>query len=456
MESFRVLVVDDEKIQREMIGGFLGRQGLEVHLAGSGPEALDIMRRERIDLILSDYKMPGMNGLELLKHVKGLNPEVELVILTAYGTIDTAVAAMKEGAYDYLTKPIDLDELLFLVHKVQERRLLIAENKELKSRLKERYRLENIIAESGAMQEVLSIVHRVAESDATVLIRGESGTGKELIAKAIHYNSPRHKYPLIKVNCAALPETLLESELFGHERGAFTGATSSRMGRFEAADKGTVFLDEIGDLSPAIQVKLLRVLQEREFERLGSNRTIRVDVRLIAATNRDLELAVREGRFRDDLYYRLSVVPIFIPPLRERRQDIGPLIDHFLKGYGKGEKGISSEARDRLMKYEYPGNIRELENIIERAVVLSRGPIITLSDLPLHLQRLPEEGPVGKLPELLASIERRMILEALEKNGWVQTRAAEELGISERVLRYKMAKHNLTNFSPQKNSLVTN
>lgn len=446
-DRFRVLVIDDEEVQREMVSGFLKSQGIDALSCHSGQEAVEAVKKERFDLILTDYKMPGMSGLEVLRQVKGINPEVSVVVLTAYGTVETAVAAMKAGAYDYLSKPLDLDELMLLLNRVQERYQLLKENKELKDKLKERYHWGQIVAESGAMQEVLSIVYRVAKSDATVLIRGESGTGKELIAKAIHYNSQRHAFPLVTVNCAALPEALLESELFGHEKGAFTGATAQRIGRFQVADRGTIFLDEIGDLTPLLQVKLLRVVQDKEFQRLGSNSTIKVDVRIIAATNCDLEAALKENRFREDLYYRLNVVPIFIRPLRERRQDIPPLIEHFLLKFSQENKkeitGLSAEARDLLMKYDYPGNVRELENIIARAVVLSRGPIITSEDLPLHLRQAPTVEEDMSLPQALAGLERQRILHALEKNDWVQTRAAQELKISERVLRYKIKKYGL-------------
>ncbi len=449
MGEFLILIVDDEAPQREMIGGFLRKQGFDVALAASGQEALEIIRRGPVDLVLTDLRMPQMSGMEFLAEVKRLNPEIPVVVMTAYGSIESAVSAMKAGAYDYLSKPVDLDDLLHLVRKVEERQHLIAENRELRERLKERYRLEGIVAESGAMQEVLSLVYRVAGSTATVLIRGESGTGKELIAQAIHYHSPRAKGPFIKVNCAALPETLLESELFGHVKGAFTGAIQDKAGRFEAAHGGTIFLDEIGDISPAIQAKLLRVLQDREFERVGSNRTLRVDVRILAATNQDLEAAVRNRRFREDLYYRLNVVPIYIPPLRERRQDIPPLIDHFLQKFSKENRkriqGLTREARDALLKYDYPGNVRELENLIERAVVLCRGEVIGMGDLPLTFRAVEVEQEVPpSLPALLEGIERRKILEALERSGWIQTKAAEELGISERALRYKMRKYGLS------------
>jgi two-component system NtrC family response regulator len=369
--------------------------------------------------------------------------------MTAYGTIETAVSAVKAGATDYLAKPLNLDELLHRIHQIQDRHRLLTENRELRAALAERHRVEGIIGESGAMQEVLSVVRRVAPSDATVLIRGESGTGKELIAKALHYASPRAAGALVKVNCAALAESLLEAELFGHEKGAFTGAVAARKGRFELADGGSLFLDEIGDLPPHLQVKLLRVLQEREFERVGSSRPIKVDVRLLAATHRNLEALVREGRFRDDLYYRINVVTIALPPLRERREDLPMLVDHFLRVFsdknGKSIRGLTREAREALLRYDYPGNVRELENLIERAVVLTRDDVIGLTDLPLTLEAQAAEPDGGAgLVAAVEGIERRMIREALAKADGTQTRAAELLGISERVLRYKLKKYGLS------------
>ncbi|HSB69270.1 MAG TPA: sigma-54 dependent transcriptional regulator [Candidatus Methylomirabilis sp.] len=450
MDALRIVVVDDEPSQRELIGGFLKKQGHEVLLAGNGPEALSRVRETRVDLVLSDFKMPRMSGLEVLRAVKAVNPEIPFILMTAYGTVETAVEAMKDGAADYLTKPLDLDELLLRIARVSEQARLRTAVRELQAHLVERHRLEGIIGESGRMQEVLALVERVAPSDATVLIRGESGTGKELVARAIHFNSRRAAGPLVTLNCAALPEQLLESELFGHERGAFTGALAQRKGRFELADGGSIFLDEIGDLSPPLQVKLLRVLQERQFERLGGNRTLAVNVRILAATHRDLEQALREGTFREDLYYRLNVVTVQIPPLRERRDDIPPLLDHFLRKFAEKNRrdvtGLTAAARDALLKYDYPGNVRELENIVERAVLLCRGRVIDLEDLPVTLRpgdRRPEEPEARALPDILAAIERQAIRAALERHGGVQTQAAAELGISERVLRYKLKKYGL-------------
>ena len=443
-----ILVVDDEAAQRDILGGLLRKQGYAVREVPSGAAALAVLRAEPVDLILTDVKMPAMSGLELLREARALNPELPVVVLTAYGNVADAVVAMRDGAVDYLTKPVDIDAVLHRVRKILEGQQLLAENRALREALRGRYRLEGIVAESGKMQEVLSLVQRVAPSNTTVLICGESGTGKELIAQAIHYQSPRSGRPLVTVNCAALPDALLESELFGHVKGAFTGAVSDRAGRFEAADGGTIFLDEIGELSPAVQAKLLRVLQEREFERVGTNRTVKVDVRLLTATNQDLERAVREQRFREDLYFRLNVVSIRIPPLRERREDILPLLDHFLRQYAaandKTIQGVTREARDVVLKYEYPGNIRELENLVERAVVLCRGEVIDLDDLPLSIREgtaatVPAPTP-GSLPAELETLERRMIEDALARADGVQTRAAELLGIGERALRYKMKK----------------
>jgi DNA-binding NtrC family response regulator len=448
-DPFRILVVDDEPAQRELVAGFLRKHGFDVVEAGGGREAVARFKQEAFDLVLTDQRMPDLSGLEVLEAVRSTSPETAVVIITAYGTIETAVSAVKAGAADYLTKPLNLDDLLHRVHRVRERQRLVAENRELREALAERHRVEGIIGDSGRMQEVLSLVRRVAPSDATVLIRGESGTGKELIARALHYASPRAAGPLVKVNCAALAESLLEAELFGHEKGAFTGAVASRKGRFELADGGSIFLDEIGDLPPHLQVKLLRVLQEREFERVGSSRPIKVDVRLLAATHRNLEALVREGRFREDLYYRINVVTIALPPLRERREDLPPLIEHFLRVFagknGKTVRGLTREAREALLRYDYPGNIRELENVMERAVVLTRDDVIGVEDLPLALEApAPASGEDAGLIAAVEGLERRMIREALAKADGTQTRAAGLLGISERVLRYKLKKYGLS------------
>jgi two-component system NtrC family response regulator len=445
---FRVLVVDDEPAQLELVVGFLKKQGFETVLAESGAQALERFQHETVDLVLTDQKMPGMSGLDLLKAVRAINPEAAIIVITAYGTVETAVAAVKAGAADYLSKPLNLDELLYRIEQVRERHRLLSENRDLREALQRHHRIEGIIGESGQMLEVLSLVRRVAPSEATVLIRGESGTGKELIAKAIHYASPRASGRLVRVNCAALPETLLESELFGHEKGAFTGALGTRKGRFELADGGSLFLDEIGDLSLPLQAKLLRVLQEKEFERVGSSLAIRVNVRILAATHRDLEALLKTGQFREDLYYRLNVVTIVLPPLRERREDLPLLMDHFLRAFakknGKTIRGFTQEAREALLRYDYPGNVREIENIIERAVVLTRDDVIGKTDLPLSIHETEgEDSEQATLPAAVEGVERRMIKDALARSGGVQTRAAELLGISERALRYKLKKYGL-------------
>ena len=444
---FHILVVDDEPVQREMIGGFLKKQGFEVIAADSAERALELFRQDAFDLVLTDQKMADMSGLELLQAVHTINAETPVILMTAFGSIEAAVSAIQGGATDYLTKPLHLDELLYRIRQVSDRYRIIAENRELREALRERHRIEGIIGESGQMLEVLSLVRRVAPSEATVLIRGESGTGKELIAKAIHFASPRASGPLVKVNCAALPETLLESELFGHEKGAFTGALTSRQGRFELANGGTIFLDEIGDLPLHLQAKLLRVLQEREFERVGSSRPVSVNVRILAASHRPLEDLVKAGQLREDLYFRLNVVTILITPLRERRSDIALLMDHFLRHYaeknGKTIRGLTHEGRDILLRYDYPGNVRELENIIERAVVLTRDDVIGSGDLPLTVQEPETADRDGEtnLTSAVEALERRMIRDALARSDGVQTHAAELLGMGERALRYKLVKY---------------
>lgn len=454
MRDARILIMDDEAGERSRIERHLADKGYDTMSVGTAQEAVEALRKDRYDVLLTDCNIPGVDALHTSAEAHRISPDIAVIIMTAYGTIETAVKAIKVGAYDYLPKPVDLDQLVILVERISERQNLIRENRELKEQLQQRYKFEGIVSLSPAMEEVLNMAGRVSSSNATVLLRGESGTGKEMVAKAIHYHSPRAGGPLVRVNCAALPEALLESELFGHEKGAFTGATARRIGRFEAADRGTLFLDEIGELAPAMQVKLLRVLQEREFERVGGNATIKTDVRLIAATNRDLEKAVRDGAFREDLYYRLNVVSILIPPLRERKEDIPGLVDLFINKYAAENKktisGFSAEARDLLLRYDYPGNVRELENIIERAVVLSKRETINAADLPITLQKTVSESTTvaaqqrtGTLPDALDALARDLILDALRTTGGVQSKAAERLGISERVLRYKLVKYGI-------------
>jgi two-component system NtrC family response regulator len=455
-----ILIADDGASQRRLLAGFLADEGHEVAEAADGPAALAHLESAYVDLLLLDFKMPGMDGLAVLEAARKRNPELDVIMMTAYGTIDTAVAAMKAGAADYLSKPVDLDELTIQIGRIAERRLLVRENARMKEALAESaVTADHIIFESAAMADLVNLAGRVADSDATVLIQGESGTGKELLAGLVHALSPRSGSPMVTVNCAALAESLLESELFGHERGAFTGADRRRIGRFEEADGGSLFLDEIGELSPAVQVKLLRFLQEREFQRVGGNRPLRADVRVISATNRDLKAEVAASRFREDLFYRLNVVGLEVPPLRERRADIGPLVDHFLDRFagmgGRERRALDARARDLLLKYDYPGNVRELENIVERAVVLSRGPVITARELPFGDGEAAagesgsaeadgcaesEDAPIPPLKEALDSLERELIQRALARTEGHQVRAAEMLGISERMLRYKLKK----------------
>jgi DNA-binding NtrC family response regulator len=446
-QRFKFLVVDDEPVQREMISGFLRKQGFEVIAADSAEKALELFGQDAFDLILTDQKMANLSGLELLQAVHAINPETPVILVTAFGSVEAAVAALKQGAVDYLTKPLNLDELLYRIRQVCDRARILSENRELREALQDRHRIEGIIGDSGPMLEVLSMVRRAAPSEATVLIRGESGVGKELIAKAIHFASRRAHGPLVKVNCAALPENLLESELFGHEKGAFTGAITSRQGRFEMAHGGTIFLDEIGDLPLHLQAKLLRVLQEREYEKVGSSRPVKVNVRILAASHRPLEALLKAGQLREDLYYRLNVITILIPPLRERRSDVSLLIDHFLRRYaeknGKTIRGLTPAGRDVLLRYDYPGNVRELENIIERAVVLARDDVIGSGDLPLTVQE-PEIADGEREAHLTAAaeaLERRMIRDAMARSEGVQTHAAELIGISARGLRYKLIKY---------------
>ena len=453
MGKAKILIAEDEKTQRELLEGFLEKEGFEIEAAADGREALLKLKDQSFDIALLDYKMPELDGLQTLKEIRRLYPDLPVVMMTAYGTVETAVASMKEGALDYLTKPIDLEELLLKFQKVLERTILIQENRALRERLQEQMPFHHIVYGSPKMEEIMALVARVAPSQATVLIRGESGTGKELIANAIHYTSPRASRSLVKVNCSAIPETLLESELFGHEKGAFTGASQKRVGRFEDAEGGTLFLDEIGDLSSVIQVKLLRILQEKEFQRVGSNLTLKADVRIIAATHHNLEESIKKGLFREDLYYRLNVIPIHLPSLRERKEDIPLLVDHFLKKYSKENQkpvsDISKEARSLLLRHPYPGNVRELENLIERAVVLCRGEVITTQDLPFHLKEEKSEDLLQfpsrekSLPEILEEVERDRIIKALYQHHGIQTKAAGSLGLSERMFRYKMKKYGI-------------
>ncbi len=448
MNKISVLIIDDEEAQRDSISSFLKRRNYAVHTASDGEKGVEQARSNMVDVVLTDFRMPGLNGLEVLQKVKEINPEIDVVVITAYGSVQDAVDIMKTGAYDYLTKPIDLDELENLLDRIQEKRGLQSENKLLKQQLQEKFKFESIISQSKEMEEVLSTVSRVANSKATVLIRGESGTGKELIAKALHFTSNRKDKPFITVNIAALSENLLESELFGHEKGSFTGATNHRIGKFELADGGTIFIDEIGEIPSTLQVKLLRVLQFGEIERVGGEKSKKIDVRIIGATHRNLEEMIAKGEFREDLYYRINVVPVWIAPLRKRKTDIPILVDHFINKYSlenqKELAGITKEALDKLIKYEYPGNIRELENVIEHAVVLTRTEYITLKDLPAGIRPVTEKGILDPCDlkdsyEIkMNAFEKEMLLEALKQAESNQSAAARMLGISERHIRSRL------------------
>ncbi|MBW7908124.1 MAG: sigma-54-dependent Fis family transcriptional regulator [Kiritimatiellae bacterium] len=446
MKKPLVLIVDDEKNSREGLARALQRS-YEVRLAENGPRALEFLANEPVDVMLSDVRMPGMDGLTLLQRAIARSPAPVCIMLTAYGSIELAVEAMRRGAYDFMTKPINLDRLELVLKRALESRALVEENRALREQLDARFGLENIVGQSPALQEVFDTIRQVAQSRATVLIQGESGTGKELVAQALHRLSPRSKGPFIAVHCAALSETLLESELFGHERGAFTGATERRRGRFELADGGTLFLDEIGEIDSSLQVKILRVLEERRFERVGGQETIDVDVRLVAATNRDLKKKVEEGTFREDLFYRLDVVAIRLPPLRERVGDLPLLVDHFISVFaeenGKKIVGITPEAMQALGGYEWPGNVRELRNMVERMVVLARGEKLTLRDVPLHVRGELDAGPARGGALSLEANEKQMIVRALKASGGNVTKAAAELGISRRTLHRKLNEYGL-------------
>ena len=450
----RIIVIDDEVNAAAALTTLLSEDGYEVSSAHDARAGLLLLEKEEPDVVLTDLRMPGMDGLELLARIKELRPETMVVLMTAYGTVKTAVKAMKLGAEDYLGKPIDVEELEVVLQKTLEKKRLLEEARSLRDRLEQKYRLENLVGESPEMLAVFKAIRQVAPSSSSVLLLGESGTGKELFAQALHQNSPRKSKPFVKVACAALPETLLESELFGHEKGSFTGAVTSRAGRFEVADGGTLFLDEIGDLSPTVQIKLLRFLEEREFERVGGNRTYKVDVRIVAATHRDLRKKLEDGSLREDLYYRLNVIEIHIPPLRERTGDIPLLAHHFLGKYaqanGKDIRGISDEALALLLSPPWPGNVRELENAMERAVVLSSDPVLTPAHFPtLRRPSAPPAavaaGPNGSgvaIPgSSLAEIEREAILRTLEAAGGSTSRAASMLRISPRKIQYKLKEY---------------
>ncbi|RUM90079.1 MAG: sigma-54-dependent Fis family transcriptional regulator [Thermodesulfatator sp.] len=458
MRNECVLVVDDSPEIRVSMAEVLKNRGFSVDTASDGQEAMEMLDNRFFDIVLTDLAMPRKTGMDLLKYLTEASPETICIIITGFGSVQGAVEALKLGAYDYLCKPIKPDEVLILIDKALEIREIRRENISLKRELKNRYGFKNIIGDSKPMQQVFGLIEKVADTESTILITGESGTGKELIAHAIHYASDRKDRPFIPVNCAAIPEELLESELFGHEKGAFTHAIKTRIGRFELANKGTIFLDEIGEMSPSLQVKLLRVLQERKFERVGGVNTISVDIRIVAATNMDLEAAVKEGKFREDLYYRLNVIPIHVPPLRKRRGDIPLLIKHFMKKFCRGKRqcveGVTEEVMEILSSYEWPGNVRELENIVERLVILSSGNMITKEDLPEQILKnasgsfiasmtsgffeMPDEGM--SLSKAVEELEKKLILQALEKTGGVKNRAAKLLKMNRTTLIEKMKK----------------
>jgi DNA-binding NtrC family response regulator len=458
MDKPRVLIVDDEPGVRESLRLILSDRA-ETASAGSGEEALESLAERRFDVVLLDIIMPGIDGLEVLERIKDLARPPQVIMLTATRTVKTAVQAMKLGAFDYITKPFDIDEIHLAVERAAERSALREEVEGLRHEVGRRYRFENVIGNAEAMRQVLDTVSRVARSKTTVLITGESGTGKEVIARAIHFNSPRADRPLVTLNCAAIPDNLLESELFGHERGAFTDAHTRKEGQFENADRGTIFLDEIGEMNSATQAKILRVLEQGTFTRVGSTREVQVDVRVVAATNRDLHKAMEEGVFRPDLYFRLNVVAIHLPPLRERMEDLPLLLRHFLSAKARDlelpEKPFTGEALDLMTRYDWPGNIRQLENVVERALVLSRGPELGVEDLPAEVVGGSTVAPAAQVGDSLActtpatdktleaavdELENHLIRRALEQADFNQTRAAEILGTTRRILKYKMDK----------------
>jgi DNA-binding NtrC family response regulator len=456
MDYHKVLVVEDDKDSRDSLVELLKAEDFEVWGIDNGEDALNLFKEIDFGIILTDLKMPKMDGLQLLERIKNLGSQAIVIVFTGYASIETAVKAMKLGAYDYIIKPFLFEEIKIILKRAIEYQQLQSENICLKQNLKAKYRFQNIIGDSKNMQEIFQYVEKIANTDSTVLISGESGTGKELIARAIHFNSDRRNKPLISVNCGAIPEDLLESEMFGHEKGAFTGAIKTRIGRFEMADGGTIFLDEITDMSPGLQVKLLRVLQEHEFERVGGVKTIKVDMRVIAATNQNLEKTVEQGKFREDLYYRLNVIPIQLPPLRERRSDIPLLVNHFIEHFNREKnckvRGISKECMEYLIKYHWPGNVRELENMLERLVIIKGEGSIEPSELPEKVLNpeidpsYPINIPDSGIPFDVAvnEFEKRLILEALQKSNWVKNRAAKLLRLNRTTLVEKMKRINLS------------
>ncbi|MBI3352121.1 MAG: sigma-54-dependent Fis family transcriptional regulator [Nitrospirae bacterium] len=452
----KILIVDDEKSMREFLQIVLTKEGYHVVTASDGEEAIELIGKDIFDLVISDLKMPKASGLDVLKAVKEVSPDSIVLMITAFATTETAIEAMKQGAYNYLIKPFKIEEVKLIIKNALEKQTLRKENNKLRQELKELVFPRNIIGKSEPLLKILELVSKISETSSNILITGESGTGKELIARAIHDQSPRRNKPFVTVNCSALPENLLESELFGHMKGAFTGAILNKQGLFEIADEGTLFLDEIGDTSLTIQVKLLRVLQEREFRRVGGLKDIKVDVRIVAATNKNLLQAVAENRFREDLYYRLDVIPVFLPPLRERTGDVPLLVDYFLKKFdktlNKNISGIEPDALQLLMEQEWKGNVRELENIMERVISLSSNPKITKEDVLSCVRSLPlkdsikiREIPNGgfDLEEYINEIEKDLLIKALEKTHWVKTEAAKLLHLNFRSFRYRLLKYQI-------------
>ena len=458
----KILVIDDNPDVLKAITNVLEVNDHDVVAAESGEAGIQEIERDEYELVFTDLKMPGISGMEVLGHIIEKAPKTLCVILTGHGTIKSSVEAIKKGAFDYLAKPISASELMIVVEKALKFKQLEEENVRLKKELREKYRHTQLVGTSSAITEIYEMIKKVADTDGTILITGPSGTGKELIARALHYNSSRSDKPLVVINCGAIPEELLESELFGHEKGAFTGAYKRRIGRFELANGGAVFLDEIGEMSPALQVKLLRVLQEQKFERVGGTKTLHVDLRFIAATNKNLTAAINKGTFREDLYYRLNVIPIKVPPLKQRKSDIPMLVDHFLKKFQKGKpsqiSGFSPAAMEAMMAYDWPGNVRELENVVKRLTILCEHQVVSPADLPENLQELSKTAPPQgeeiilerdiNLQEAVKNYEKRLIMEALEKSNWVKAKAAKLLNINRTTLVEKIKKQNLEDVAP--------
>lgn len=470
----RILIIDDDESVRDLLGAFLKDQGFDVAAAADGKAGLDLLRQDRFDLFLVDLNMPVMGGMDLLREAFRLKIDTPSIVITAFAAVNTAVEAIKLGAFDYITKPFSLDELLIVINRCLDVSKLKIENAALKRQLKHKFDFGGLIGSSPEMQKIYELIKKIADTDSTVFIHGESGTGKELIAKVIHYNSARFQKPFVPLNCAAIPRDLLESELFGHEKGAFTGAINTRIGRFELANNGTIFLDEIGELHPSLQAKMLRVIQEKEFERVGSTKTLKVDVRILAATNRDLKKAIANGEFREDLYYRLNVIPLEIPPLRERKEDIEILIEHFINKFSKKKKkepfSITTDAMNCFKNYDWPGNVRELENMIERLVILCDG-VVRVDDLPERFQSKKREQSISPeetkealsktslegliLPEsgidlnaMMDKLERDLILQAIKLTGGVKSKAAALLGLNRTTLIEKMKKKGIVTQNP--------